>query len=296
MPSYNKKDSLNSVGDSWATISISEESGDLSEPSPHKLLQPSDDYDCDDTNLDDTLPVDALDEMDTVDMPQLKTGCDYLWPTPIPPKNIREFRPAFCSSSIHPDSEIAIRKSESFDFQPKFCSSKLENDKGAPLLRRQFSHANPENERFKSPAPIIREIARLRPGLRSNSDLKQSESEEFKPQRCSTALSESELKLNKCLTDMGENSNLFAPLRCSTGINECSNPEKAGLLAEFMPLRTSTGLHENSVAFLPLRCSTGLNESATFNPPMSSTAQYIEDSNIPEFKNLRLLSGSNPVL
>lgn len=288
MSKYIKKELQNSAGDSWATISISEESGDLSASSGDNLLQPNDN-DFDDTNLDDTIPVDALEEMDTVDMPQTKI--DYLWPTPIPPKDMREFRPVHCSSLIQLDSERPNKKTESFDFRPKFCSSKLESS-GTSSLRRQLSH-NPRIEHFKSPAPIIREIAKLKPCLKSYSALKTCHSEEFKPQRCSTALGESELKLDRCPTDIGQNSNMFLPLRCSTGLGECSSPEKAFIPTEFTPFRTSTGLHENSAAFMPLRCSTGLNESATFNPPMSSTAQHMEESNIPEFRYLRLHSASN---
>lgn len=286
MSVHKRKYFQNSVGDSWATISTSEESADLSAPSSQNLLDPPvNDNDCDDADLDDTLPVDAF---DGIDAPQAQA--DLLWPSPIPHKEMRDFRPLSCLSSIQLDSELAGKKSESFDFKPKFCSSKLENDSGAPLQRSQ-SHANHagNNMRFKSSAPIIREIAKFKTCLKFNSALVPSRSEDFKPQRCSTSLSESELKLNNCPSDMGGKSNLFAPLRCSTGISE---NEKASLPIEFTPIRTSTGLseHEHSVAFRPLRCSTELNESTTFNPPMSSTAQHMEDSNIPEFKNLRLRS------
>lgn len=276
MPKHIYRDSLNSVGDSWATISIDEESRDSSMTSGCTFPPPTDnDYDCDDSNLDDTLPVEALNEMDADDMPQ--TLSNYLCPNPIVSQDMADFRPVHCSSKIQQDLE-------SFDFKPKFCSSKLESN-DLPFVKKPLLQ---DFGQFKSPAPIIREIAKLKPCLKSNSGLRPSYSEEFAPQRCSTARNESELKLSKCPTDLGENADLFVPLRSSTGITE-----KSPFPADFTPIRASTGLHEKSTAFMPLRSSTGLNESAAFNPAMSSTAQRIDDSNIPEFKNLRLRSESN---
>lgn len=287
---------------SWATISISDECGDLSLPGA--AHEPFNNDECDDTSLDDTLPIEAAEELNGLGSgyaQSMKMHLQYFHPvravssfpveSPLPPQDMKGFQPVHCSSSIQLDS--AGSSTGSLDFSPEVCSSRLDNQHIKPSSfathHEEFLSQNgyQKTSHNVQPAPIIQEIMKTNPSLRFPVGARMN-SDEFKPQRCSTGISESQLKVQRSSAALGptETSTSFVPLRCSTGLD----PPIPSVPSDFKPNRCSTGLQENSVAFLPLRCSTGLNESAAFNPPMSSTAQNVEDSNISDFKNLRMCS------
>ncbi|XP_052126277.1 uncharacterized protein LOC127749992 [Frankliniella occidentalis] len=281
---------------SWATISISNEVGTSLE------LDNSDDVE---ESLDDTLPIEEVEELggknnkyfvehtningiyQSTNMLPIRAMSAYAGESPAP-KDMREFQPVYCSSSIQSDS--AGSSKDSFEFSPPCCSSKLDNQlKSSNCGIAQHTRDTQQNPFANHHAPIIREIAKLNPCFGPLHNMRMG-SAEFKPKKCSTALSESEFQIPYAPTGQQESSIFFAPLRCSTGITRSASMNHAlpSAKADFAPHRCSTGLQDNSTAFIPLRCSTENNESAIFNPILSSTATSNDESNIPEFKYLRM--------
>lgn len=263
--------------------------------------------DCDEESLDATLPVDDMDGEDEKVLVGAKgIHHNILFPTkfsatpgesPLLPMSMKDFCPAFCSSALLHSGQATQNNCSKSNLHYS-CNSKPEKENARPtgiheLRRRPLPQQMDQKIALRQPAPILREILKLNPP-QSLSNVNHVDSEDFKPQRCSTALtSESELQFRRHISELPEKSNMFLPPRCSSELV----PSYVDLTmpmteSEFKPQRCSTELQKesSSLAFMPLRCSTDLNDSAAFNPILSSTAQQCAISDLPDLKYLKMSS------
>lgn len=314
----NSMDSEGNVEDSsWTTISIMSDecgysSGSFSSAStlPEQLIN----KDLEDGSLDDTIPLDELDEAELYDEWKSRNPVNIapssqkfvVWadsfafaektPTTLKKMDACAIYPFSKQSSSSAASVKVVTDSRSKHLANGLENQFLRSHSCLPVKGGVFSYDSPLRSMSFLKQPASRETSNFNPRFNSTALRKGSDLSEFKPQRCSTATNEysltTEFKPRHCSSALQESSASFVPLRCSTGISGSAafNPPLSSTTTEYKTPSHKALLQENTSMFVPLRTSTGLNESAVFNPPMSSTACKVDDSNIPEFNNLKVFN------